>query len=216
MPNPSSERTRFLDFSVGVTLDGQRLAEDELQAILESAGGLISLRGKWIEVDRERLAEALKHWKKVEREALGGGISYFEGMRLLAGANMEGDAALEIPAVAKEWVGISAGKELERTLGELREPAGGRDFAVPGLRGELRPYQQIGVRWLRFLTRLGLGACLADDMGLGKTIQVIALLLDRKSDCAPAGRPSLLVVPASLIANWKSELPCALGRRYPL
>ena len=64
----------------------------------------------------------------------------------------------------------------------------------------------MGVHWLRFLTRLGLGACLADDMGLGKTIQVIALLLHLKSETAGAGTPSLLVVPASLIANWKSEL----------
>ena len=195
----------LLDFSVGVTLDGQPLTEDELQAILQSAGGLISLRGKWIEVDRDKLAEALKHWKKVEREARGGGISFFEGMRLLSGANMDGDVASEIPAVAKEWVGISAGKELEQTLRELREPTAGR-AAMSGLRGELRPYQQTGVHWLQVLTRLGLGACLADDMGLGKTIQVIALLLHLKSDRVPSAQPSLLVVPASLIANWKSEL----------
>jgi hypothetical protein len=196
----------LLDFSVGVSLDGQPLTEDELQAILQSAGGLISLRGKWIEVDRDKLAEALKHWKKVEREARGGGISFFEGMRLLSGVNIEGDAASEIPAAAKEWAGISAGKELEQTLRELREPSVARDSAVLGLRGELRPYQQIGVHWLRFLARLGLGACLADDMGLGKTIQVIAFLLHLKSDRAQAGQPSLLVVPASLIANWKCEL----------
>ena len=48
---------------------------------------------------------------------------------------------------------------------------------VEGLNATLRPYQTDGVRWLWFLTRLGLGACLADDMGLGKTIQVIDLLL---------------------------------------
>ena len=45
------------------------------------------------------------------------------------------------------------------------------------LHATLRPYQETGVKWLWFLARLGLGACLADDMGLGKTIQVIALLL---------------------------------------
>ncbi len=60
------------------------------------------------------------------------------------------------------------------------------------------------------MTQLGLGACLADDMGLGKTVQVIALLLALKREAgpkpAPAARPSLLVVPASLIANWKAEL----------
>ena len=59
------------------------------------------------------------------------------------------------------------------------------------------------------MTKLGLGACLADDMGLGKTIQMIALLLHEHEAHKPdeVGRkPSLLVVPASLIANWKSEL----------
>ena len=73
------------------------------------------------------------------------------------------------------------------------------------MQAQLRPYQQTGLNWLWFLSELGLGACLADDMGLGKTIQVISLLL------AQRGRrekkpPSLLVLPASLLSNWKSEL----------
>lgn len=196
----------LLDFSVNVSLDGEPLGEDELQSILQSSGGLVSLRGKWVEVDREKLAEALKHWKQVEREARGGGISFFEGMRLLSGTNIEADAVSAQPEAAREWVGISAGKDLDDILRQLREPDAARDSAPSNLQGQLRPYQQIGVHWLRFLTRLGLGACLADDMGLGKTIQVIALLLHLKSETERAGVSSLLVVPASLIANWKSEL----------
>ena len=44
-------------------------------------------------------------------------------------------------------------------------------------------------------------------MGLGKTIQVLALLLQMKQKIATADRkPSLLVLPASLLANWKSEI----------
>jgi len=77
------------------------------------------------------------------------------------------------------------------------------------LKTPLRPYQQTGVNWLWFMNRLGIGACLADDMGLGKTIQILALLLllqkeKRSSQSIPA--PSLLVVPASLLANWKQEI----------
>jgi non-specific serine/threonine protein kinase len=68
----------------------------------------------------------------------------------------------------------------------------------------LRPYQAKGVDWLWFCARTGLGACLADDMGLGKTIQVLAALLRRKEE-APGGPPSLLVVTASLIGNWRRE-----------
>ena len=75
-----------------------------------------------------------------------------------------------------------------------------------GLKGKLRPYQQVGVRWLHLLTKLGLGACLADDMGLGKTIQVLALLLLLKRESGANPKPSLLIVPASLLANWASEI----------
>jgi non-specific serine/threonine protein kinase len=75
----------------------------------------------------------------------------------------------------------------------------------PCLKATLRPYQKDGVRWLSLLSGLGLGACLADDMGLGKTIQVLALLLmTRREDSAR--RPSLLVAPASLLANWAGEI----------
>ncbi len=63
------------------------------------------------------------------------------------------------------------------------------------------------MRWLWFMLKLGLGACLADDMGLGKTIQIIDLLLQRKREAGTKQHgPSLLVVPASLIGNWRQEL----------
>ena len=63
------------------------------------------------------------------------------------------------------------------------------------------------MRWLHLLSTLGLGACLADDMGLGKTIQVLALLLVLRAPSASGRRrPSLLVAPASLLANWASEI----------
>jgi non-specific serine/threonine protein kinase len=83
---------------------------------------------------------------------------------------------------------------------------GGDSEADPGpaLGTELRPYQREGVRWLWTLARLGLGGCLADDMGLGKTVQVLALLLLLERHGAVPG-PHLLVVPASLLANWKAE-----------
>lgn len=69
---------------------------------------------------------------------------------------------------------------------------------------ELRAYQQTVYARLQFVVRLGLGACLMDDMGLGKTIQVISLVLDLKRESW--NQASLLVVPAPLIENWKSEL----------
>lgn len=74
--------------------------------------------------------------------------------------------------------------------------------APPGFQGTLREYQRVGLGWLGFLRRFALGGCLADDMGLGKTIQILAYLEARRQ----AGRgPSLVVVPRSLLFNWKSE-----------
>jgi SNF2 family DNA or RNA helicase len=93
---------------------------------------------------------------------------------------------------------------LDSVLKGLRSPDTRQETTPPDLNAELRPYQRTGYAWLRFVVRLGLGACLADDMGLGKTVQVLSLLLDLKRDNRK--NASLLVVPASLIANWKSEM----------
>ncbi len=202
----------LLDFSVGVALDGEPLGETEIRQLLASAGGLVRLKGKWVEVDREKLAQALAHWQTVEARARAGGLSFFEGMRLLAGAGLERDVAAALPEGTREWTGLTAGPGLGATLNRLASRDARQFPSPPGLRAELRPYQRSGLDWLHFLAQLGLGACLADDMGLGKTVQVIALLLALKGERDPGDTgaakptPSLLVVPASLIANWKAEI----------
>jgi non-specific serine/threonine protein kinase len=197
----------LMDFKIGVTLEGEQLTEAEIAIIQASADGLVLLKNKWVEVDKEKLDEAMKHWKQVERDAKNGEISFFEGMRLLAGATLEGDATASVPPAVREWAGLTLDPMLEKTLAELRDPSTLAGVAPPGLIAELRPYQQTGVNWLRFMHRLNLGACLADDMGLGKTIQVICLLLHMKDGVEPsADSASLLVLPASLIANWQAEI----------
>lgn len=98
----------------------------------------------------------------------------------------------------------------------------------PSFQGQLREYQREGLGWLHFLADFGFGGCLADDMGLGKTIQVLAFLESRRvqneqnghehngqaengeykngrSDLLPERRPSLVVVPRSLVFNWLDE-----------
>ena len=206
----------LLEFSVEVAVEGEPLSKAELAELLAGTETLTLLRGRWVEVDRDRLREALAHWKRLEREHADG-IDFVKGMRLLAGADFGGgDGGLEPVA---EWSQVTAGGWLRDTLSALRDPRG-RPGCEPGLdlRATLRPYQEAGVRWLWFLSRLGLGACLADDMGLGKTVQVIDLLLRLRAGDAAAKRagggtratgprpPSLLVVPASLVGNWKQEL----------
>jgi superfamily II DNA or RNA helicase len=195
----------LLDFEVGVAIDGEPLSAAERKQLLAATDGLVFLRGKWVEVDAKRLEEALAHWRQVQKDRPDG-ITFLESMRLLAGVPSESDG--ESAKTTADWSRISAGDWLRGTLERIRRPdqihgcQPGRD-----LQATLRPYQVDGVRWLWFLTELGLGACLADDMGLGKTIQVIDLLLQRRSrETARALQPALLIVPASLLGNWRDEL----------
>jgi SNF2 family DNA or RNA helicase len=69
--------------------------------------------------------------------------------------------------------------------------------------GTLRPYQKAGFDWLMFLNAYNFGGCLADDMGLGKTVQTLALLQSEKDN--NVANASLLIMPTSLIYNWKRE-----------
>ena len=201
----------MLEFDVDIVLGGERLTQAELRRIMKAGEGLLFLKGQWVEVDAERLSQVLEHWRELEKQSGGEGISFVEGMRLLAGAPASlatDDAHVEED---REWAGVQAGEGLADTLHELRSPGKVKSVSVGnGFCGTLRPYQRQGHDWLWLLTKLGLGACLADDMGLGKTIQIIALLLSLEKEAKAKARahvkPSLLVVPASLVANWKSEL----------
>ena len=197
----------LLDFQIEVSLDGERLTPGEVKELLAGARGLALLRGHWVEVDGERLGQTIERFREAERLASSGGLSFAEAMRLLSGVGVGTDAPEEGPD--PDWSSVVAGPWLAETLKGLRSPEGLLQVE-PGaaLRGTLRPYQEVGVRWLHLLSRLGLGACLADDMGLGKTIQVLSLLLlecgPQKAERGP--RPSLLVAPASLLANWAAEI----------
>ncbi|MCU0858300.1 MAG: DEAD/DEAH box helicase [Pontiellaceae bacterium] len=188
----------LLDFKLDVVIDGQCLSRAEVNALLAGGDGLVLLRGLWVEVDREKLKQALAHWESIERS---GQISFAQGMRLLAGAPSDLKQAEELEE-HREWAFTQPGEWLAEMLEQLRNPQ--VQFPPKTLHAALRPYQETGLNWLWFCARTGLGACLADDMGLGKTIQVLAALLRKKQECAESG-PALLVVPASLIGNWKRE-----------
>lgn len=193
----------LLQFRMGIALGEEELSEAEIANLLQSSTGLTLLRGEWVEVDSEKLAQAIAHWKDVESEVGAGGVSFIKGMRLLAGASAE----LEEGEVEEEvsWSHVEAGDRLRESLAQLRTPAGLGGEAPASFQGTLRDYQLAGVNWLWLCSRLGVGACLADDMGLGKTVQVLAILLRHQSEHDSRSSPSLLVVPASLIGNWKAE-----------
>jgi superfamily II DNA or RNA helicase len=188
-----------LDFRMGVVLDGESLSEDEIATLLAGTEDLVLLRGQWVEIDRARFEKTMTRFREAEALAAQNGMGFAEAMRMLAGAAVTGD---DPTAADADWSRVTAGPWLEETLTALRAGDGDGPDPGAGLNGTLRSYQRAGTRWMHLLSSLGLGACLADDMGLGKTIQVLSLLLLEK----PAGQPSLLVAPASLLGNWAAEI----------
>lgn len=192
----------LLSFRMDASLEGEPLTDAEWKKLLDADTGLVSLRGKWVEVDGAQLQQVMSHWQRVQHAAGEGGIGFLDGMRLLAGfGEARTTAEAEELAQAQEWSTVVAGKKMAEVLARLNDPAALPP--PPNLHATLRPYQLKGFSWLRFMTSLGLGACLADDMGLGKTLQVITLLLSRQKETKV---PALLVVPASLVGNWKAEV----------
>jgi SNF2 family DNA or RNA helicase len=100
------------------------------------------------------------------------------------------------------WIGgerlLKLGEKLAN-FSSIKQVNSAKDF-----KAVLRPYQQQGLNWLQFLREYELSGILADDMGLGKTVQTLSLLLLEKEK-QRAKKPSLIVMPTSLVGNWKAE-----------
>ena len=164
------------------------LTPSEMEELVAANSDLVKLRGKWVRADAEALARAARYVTahSAENATLGSLFAQFTG----------DDAP---PAEVTE---ISASGWVEMLLDGQARP---EPVPVPtGLNAELRPYQQRGLDWLAFMSRLGLGAVLADDMGLGKTIQVLALL-EHEREAGLRDAPTLLVCPMSVVGNWQRE-----------
>jgi superfamily II DNA or RNA helicase len=129
-------------------------------------------------------------------EAAGGAIRFSSGQAGLL------DALLATqPEIDCDETFLHVRQELKRfqQVNPAEQPA--------GFTGTLRGYQCEGLGWIHFLRQFSFGGCLADDMGVGKTAQVLALLETRRELRAKGEilKPSLAVVPKSLIFNWKQE-----------
>ncbi|MDD5727791.1 MAG: DEAD/DEAH box helicase [Victivallales bacterium] len=193
----------MLDFSFKTILNDMELSRDELEQLLNSDGGLVRIKGEWVEAEPDKIRELLRQWDEAA-QAAEAGFSFVQGLRMLAGANFKDSA--DMPEIDGEFCSVNASGQLRELLAELDSPS---RIALPELPGKLqktlRPYQFDGVRWLWRMTELGLGGCLADDMGLGKTLQVLTMLSLLKQRGDTAEIPALLVVPASLLQNWRKE-----------
>ncbi len=191
------EKSSMLGFDALISMrpklmvDGMELTEEDIRLLLAQTEGLALLKGKWIEVDHARLKQLLSDMEGKEKE-----ITLMEALRLEMGTESEKET--DVGPL------ITNGKWLSSLLANLRKPEKIRKTAVPGtVQAALRPYQKNGYAWLNYMDNLGFGACLADDMGLGKTLQVLTYLERLRKQEKDAR--VLLVVPASLLGNWKKE-----------
>ena len=178
---------------------GRRDAEPRRRSPRCSSGtdSLVLLRGQWVEVDRERLERSIQQFREAEELAERDGLTFVAAMRMLAGAAVadERRRCRGRRLVARDRRPVAGGDAAKAALARRRGRRSGsgaaRHAAAVSARRRAVAATAVGAR---------LGACLADDMGLGKTIQVLALLLAERRG------PSLLVAPASLLANWAAEV----------
>ncbi len=197
----------LLDFSPRLMVGDTEISEEEARRLLNESEGLAFLKNKWVAVDPEKLKQTLEAYEKAGKLNAEQGISLLDAMRLAMNPQkLLGIADENISSVANgEWLqGVFEKLHRPRAMGAVK--------TTSSFKADLRTYQQDGLNWLFFLHKLRLGACLADDMGLGKTVQVLAFLdalqaeKGKSAGAAPALSSSLLVIPASLLANWTNEI----------
>ncbi len=209
----SETEAGWFGLDMGIVVDGERLP---LAPLLHS---LFRSDGRWL--DGARIAHIADD-EQIELDGPNGGRIRIAAERIKPLARTlidlfdgpSGETLLRLPRAdaaritalgdLPDWTlhGTHAASELARRL----EGAGSTHTAEPphGLALTLRPYQLEGLGWLQYLRENELGGVLADDMGLGKTAQTLAHLLVEK-EAGRLDKPSLIIMPTSLIFNWKRE-----------
>ena len=175
----------IMDFSIEVALGNEKISAEEFRELAKNTNGLIEYKGKFILIDKEETEKLLSSLKKPNfvmnkmellHHALSGKIDEYD---------FDYDAAFA--RIVSNFTKVE-------------------DVTLPKeLKGTLRPYQEIGYRWLYTNVVKGFGCCIADDMGLGKTVQVISLILKLKEE-KKLKKPALVVCPTTLLGNWEREL----------
>jgi non-specific serine/threonine protein kinase len=194
-------------FDWQVALGEQQIDQAELLRLAKLKAPLVNVRGQWMEfrpAEVEKLVQFLEAQPKTRAART---MTIGEVLQVAAGVGPENPGVPVLGISAEGQLGALLRGELEGALTVLPTP--------DGFEGELRPYQERGVAWLKMLEGLGLGACLADDMGLGKTAMVLALLQGerdpgtlgkgrgKKAGAAPG--PTLVICPTSVAGNWARE-----------
>lgn len=162
------------------------MSVEEFNKLVEGQNGLIKYKNKYVLVDKEDT-------RKLFEQIANANLKSMSRMELIH-ASMSGQL---------DQYDFDYDEAFAKIIQDFNKPV---DVAPPEtLKGELRPYQQTGLKWLWTNVSKGFGACMADDMGLGKTIQVISLILKMKED-KKLDKPVLVICPTTLMGNWMKEL----------
>ena len=176
----------ILDFSYEIAIGNDKISLEEFNKLVENSTGLIKYKNKYVLVDKDES-------KKIFEQVAKANLKSMSRMELIHAA-MSGQI---------DEYDFDYDDAFARVIKDFTKPV---EVTVPkSLQGKLRPYQQIGLKWLWTNITKGFGACMADDMGLGKTIQVISLILKMKEE-GTLKKPVLVICPTTLIGNWMKEL----------
>jgi Superfamily II DNA/RNA helicases, SNF2 family len=184
----------LLSFKWELTIGGQRISKAEFDRLVELNSPLVEINGEWVELRAPDVRAAQTFFASRKEQMT---LSLEDALRLASG---DSQTIEKLPVVNFEATG-----QLQELLNTLNNNEAVSAIAPASFRGELRPYQALGVGWLAFLERWGLGACLADDMGCGKTPQLIAFLLHLQENEA-LENPTLVICPTSVLGNWEREV----------
>ncbi|TAF33062.1 MAG: DEAD/DEAH box helicase, partial [Oscillatoriales cyanobacterium] len=184
----------LLSFKWELTIGGQRISKAEFDRLVELNSPLVEINGEWVELRAPDVRAAQTFFASRKEQMT---LSLEDALRLASG---DSQIIEKLPVVNFEATG-----QLQELLNTLNNNEAVSAIAPASFRGKLRPYQALGVGWLAFLERWGLGACLADDMGMGKSVELIAFLLHLQENNALES-PTLLVCPTSVLGNWEREV----------
>jgi non-specific serine/threonine protein kinase len=189
----------IMDFTPTLMIGEEKLSERELKQFLSMAEGMVQYKGKWIEINKDKLLQALEAFNKAKNRSNHGEITLKEALRM----ELQSDYLANVSTGDIETI-VTNGQWLNHIRSTLINPLAVEQIEEPpSLHATLRKYQKNGYYWLYQMSQLGFGACLADDMGLGKTVQMIAFLEHYRTHFSGN---VLLILPASLIGNWQKEI----------
>ena len=176
----------ILDFSYEIAIGNDKISIEEFNKLVETSNGLIKYKNKYVLIDKEES-------KKIFEQIAKANFKSMSRMELIH-ASMSGQLA---------QYDFDYDDAFARVIQDFTKPI---EVTPPEtLKGELRPYQQTGLKWLWTNVSKGFGVCMADDMGLGKTIQIISLILKMKEE-GNLKKPVLVICPTTLMGNWMKEL----------